>query len=311
MALNLSKIKTYSLKGRKSKVNTKNFAALGVKGESFKKFYNGLPDILAAKNFREVVCAIVSARKKKKAVIFMLGAHVIKCGLNPLIIDLIKKKVITCIALNGAGIIHDFELAFCGNTSENVASALANGSFGMSRQTADFLNNALSSGNLGGLGAGEAVGKKIAEVNLKFKEGSILYHCFKASIPVTVHIALGTDITHQHPSADGASIGEASLRDFRKLADEVRSLNGGGVVINLGSAVILPEVFLKAVNLARNLGHSVKNFTTVNFDMLHQYRSAQNVVARPLLGRQARGYYIVGHHELMVPLLYQAILEKL
>lgn len=311
MAIDLTKVKTYSLIKRKSKISMQNFASLGRKNLSFNKFYDGLPDVLAARDFKDVVSSIISARKRKKAVIFMLGAHVIKCGLSPIIIDLIKRKIITCVALNGAGIIHDFELAFCGSTSEDVACGLENGSFGMSKETAEFLNKAIKDGSLSGLGAGEAVARRILKEKLKFKHNSILFNALCAKVPVTVHIAIGSDIIHQHPSADGASIGEASLVDFRKLTKEVARLDNGGVAVNLGSAVILPEVFLKALNLVRNLGYSVENFTTVAFDMLHQYRVRENVVARPSLALHAKGCYIIGHHELMIPLLYQAILEKM
>lgn len=311
MAIDFNKVKTYSLCRRKSKVNMKYFAGLGHPGSSFERFYAALPDILAARDFRYVVDSIVSARKKKKPVIFMMGAHVIKCGLSPLIIDLIRRKVISCVGFNGAGIIHDFELAFYGRTSEDVAEGLNNGSFGMSRETADFLNNAVVEGNAKALGLGEAVGRKMLEVNLKFKHYSILYNCMKLDVPATVHVALGTDIIHQHPSADGAAIGQSSLRDFKRLTEEVGRLGNGGVMVNLGSAVILPEIFLKAINLARNLGCSVKNFSTVNFDMMYQYRPQQNVVSRPVLGARAKGCYIVGHHEIMVPLLYQAVMEKI
>jgi deoxyhypusine synthase len=311
MSIDLSKIRRYSIAKRKSKVNLKNFARPGKKGISFRKFYDLLPDILVAKNFRYVVDKIVLARKRKKPVIFMCGAHVIKCGLNPLLIDLIKKRIISCIALNGAGIIHDFEIALCGNTSENVDNGLVNGSFGMSKDTADFLNATIREGNREGLGIGEAVGKYIALEKLKFKNYSLLYACYRYTLPATVHVAVGTDVIHQHPSADGASIGEASLRDFRKLTEVVSNLGNGGVVVNLGSAVVLPEVFLKALNLARNLGKSVCNFTAVNFDMFYHYRPHQNVVLRPLKGERAKGYYILGHHEIMIPLLYQAILEKI
>ncbi len=311
MTINFNKVKTHSLKNRKSKVNFKDFAALGSRGVGFKKFYDSLPDFLAVNSFKNVVDAIVSARKKKKPVVFMMGAHVIKCGLSPLIIDLLKKKVITCISLNGAGIIHDFELAFCGNTSEDVSVALENGVFGMSRETADFLNHAVVDGNNKALGLGEAVGYGMINEKLKFNRYSLLYNCFKMNIPLTVHVALGTDIIHQHPSADGAAIGAASLRDFKKLTKVISNLGEGGVVVNIGSAVILPEVFLKALNLARNVGCSVKNFTTVNFDMMYHYRPHQNVVVRPSCGIRSKGYYIIGHHEIMVPLLYQAILEKI
>lgn len=311
LTIDLNKVRAYSLGARRSKVNLKDFAGLGRKGLAFKKFYRALPDILAAKDFRYVVEAIVSAYKKRKPVIFMMGAHVIKCGLNPLIIDLIRKKIITCISLNGAGIIHDFELAFCGKTSEDVGEGLNKGSFGMSKETASYLNKAVKYGDKRGQGVGEAVGEIIGKENLKFKHYSILYNCCKLNVPATVHVAIGTDIIHQHPSADGGSIGRASMQDFRKLTEVVGCLGGGGVIVNIGSAVILPEVFLKAVNLARNLGRPVKNFMAVNFDMMYHYRPYQNIVSRPSLGAKAKGCYIVGHHEIMIPLLYQAVLEKI
>ncbi|PIQ89058.1 MAG: hypothetical protein COV72_05300 [Candidatus Omnitrophica bacterium CG11_big_fil_rev_8_21_14_0_20_42_13] len=309
MAIDLKKIKTYSLRKRKSKVILKDFAGLGNKNSSFLNFYNSLPDILAVRNLKYVVNAIIAARKKKKPVIFMMGAHVIKCGLNPVIIDLLKRNVVTCLAFNGAGIIHDFELSYCGRTSEDVAEALRTGSFGMSKETADFLNHAVSDGWRSGLGIGEAVGKRMAQTKLPFKRYSLLYNAFKLKVPVTVHVALGTDIIHQHHSCDGKAIGECSLRDFHKLSEIVMGLDNGGVLVNIGSAVMLPEVFLKALNLARNLKRRISDFTVANFDMVYQYRSCQNVVNRPPHGPKSKGCYIIGHHEIMLPLLCQAIIE--
>ncbi len=308
--ININKIKTYPLSKRKSKVKIGDFAGLPKPGRSFAEFYRSLPNILKAKDLRAVSKAIVEARKKKKGVIFMAGAHVIKCGLNPVLIEMIKNRMISCVCLNGAGIIHDFEIAWQGKTSEDVAENLKTGKFGMGRETADFLNNAAKEGVSCGLGLGAAIGKKIGQAGLPHKNLSLLYNAYKYNVPVCVFIAIGTDIIHQHPSFDAAFSAEGSLRDFYTLADNIRSLNNGGVVLNFGSAVILPEVFLKALNLARNLGDKVRDFTSANFDMIHQYRPAQNVVQRPTASGGS-GFYIVGHHEIMLPLLFQAVVEKL
>jgi len=308
--ININKVKTYSVKARASKVNLNDFAKPPVKKRSFVEFYRSLPKILKAQDLQAVCEAVVRARKAKKAVIFMAGAHVIKCGLNPVIIELIKKKIITCIALNGAGIIHDFEIALQGKTSEDVAENLKDGKFGMGRETADFINNAIKSGVRRGLGLGYAVASKISESKLPFKNLSILYHAYQNKVPVCVFMAIGTDIIHQHPSFDGALAGEGSLRDFHILTENLSQLNNGGVVLNFGSAVILPEVFLKALNLGRNLGHKIKDFVAANFDMIYHYRPLQNVVSRPVMSG-GKGYYIVGHHEIMLPLLAQAVIEKI
>lgn len=308
--INIHKVKTYSVKKRYSKIVLGDFARPPVRKGSFAAFYASLPKILKAKDIRAVVEAVVAARRKRKAVILMAGAHVIKCGLNPVLIELLKKKVITCIALNGAGVIHDFELAFQGKTSEDVGENLKDGKFGMGRETADFINNAVNDGVLEGLGFGEAVAKKIFQEKLPFRKMSLLYHAYAHKVPVCVHVAIGTDIIHQHASFDGSRSGEGSMRDFYRLTDTIRGLHNGGVVLNFGSAVILPEVFLKALNLARNLGFKVQNFTAANFDMIHHYRPSQNVVTRPVAG-SGKGFYIVGHHEIMLPLVAQAIIERL
>jgi len=308
--INLNKTKTYSLKARKNKVEMGDFARKPLKGISFQSFYHSLPNLLKTKELRAIAKAIVGAHRQKRAVIFMAGAHVIKCGLNPVLVELIRKKIITCICLNGAGIIHDFEIAFQGKTSEDVAENLKAGKFGMARETADFINNAVKKGVSQGLGLGCAVAGKISDAKLPYKKSSLLYHAFRNKIPVCVYVAIGTDTIHQHTSFDAALTGEGSLRDFHLLVEEVSRLNNGGVVLNFGSAVILPEVFLKALNLARNLGYKVKDFTTANFDMLYHYRPYQNVVTRPVsLG--GSGYYIVGHHEIMLPLLAQAVIEQI
>jgi len=308
--ININKVKTYSLKKRYSKVDIKGFGKPPLGGGSFLRFYNSLPGILKARDLRAVVDAVVKARKSKKPVIFMAGAHVIKCGLNPVLIELIKKKVITSLCLNGAGIIHDFEIAFGGRTSEDVGKNLKSGKFGMGRETSEFLNAAVNAGVAGGLGLGGAVALGLAQAKLRYKNLSLIFNASKYNVPVSVFVGIGTDIIHQHPSFNAALTGEGSLRDFYLLVEEVRRLNNGGVVLNFGSAVVLPEVFLKALNLARNLGNKVKNFTTANFDMIYQYRPMQNVVSRPVEAG-GKGFYIVGHHEIMLPLLAQAIIEKI
>ncbi|MDD4908594.1 MAG: deoxyhypusine synthase family protein [Candidatus Omnitrophica bacterium] len=307
--LKLNYVKTYSLKQRASKVNIGDFAKPPSKSSSFNTFYKSLPRILKGNDLRGVVTAIARARRAKKPVILMMGAHVIKCGLNPVIIELIKKKVITCIAVNGACLIHDFEVAYQGKTSEDVAKSLEKGEFGMGRETADFINEAIRQGVSAGRGCAESLARKIANSKLPYGRLSLLGNAYKYKVPVTCHVAIGTDIIHQHPSFDGALTGEGSLRDFYILAEEISGLEGG-VVLNFGSAVILPEVFLKALNLARNLGFKVRNFTTANFDMNYHYRPAENIVRRPVLS-SGRGYYIIGHHEIMLPLLAQAVVEEL
>ncbi|MFA4991660.1 MAG: hypothetical protein WC569_03675 [Candidatus Omnitrophota bacterium] len=310
ISIDLNKLKTYPLSKRRCKVRKEDFAKPPLKAASFSDFYNSLPGILAGSDLKAAVDAVVSARRKKKPVIFMMGAHVIKCGLNPVIIELIKKDVITAIALNGAGAIHDLEVALIGRTSEDVGTSLEDGSFGMARETALYINGALAEAVENDIGAGQAIGQVIADQKLPFKDQSILYNCVKAGVPSTVHITVGADIVHQHPSCDGAKLGEASLRDFRKFIEVVAGLGDGGVVMNIGSAVVLPEVFLKALNVARNLGYKVNDFTACNFDMIHQYRPRENVVSRPIRSG-GKGFNIVGHHEIMIPLLAQAIMEKI
>lgn len=308
--INLDRIKTFPIAKRSSKVKIKDFARLCKKGSSFIQFYRALPNILKANEIRAVVDAILKAYKREKPVIFMLGAHVIKCGLSPIIIDLMKRKVITLLALNGAGMIHDFEIALVGHTSEEVARSIEDGSFGMAEETASLINEAISSGVGKKSGIGHVVGEKIWRKDFRHKSLSLLATGYQLNIPVTVHVAIGTDTIHQHPSCDGAQTGRGTLTDFQIFTSVVSKLGNGGCCINVGSAVILPEVFLKALNIARNLGYKVKNITCANFDMLPHYRPQQNVITRPIsLG--GRGYFIIGHHEIMLPLLRQAIIEKL
>ncbi len=307
--VDLTKIKTIPLDIRKCKVSIKDFAKLPKKGSSFKTFYDSLPNILTSQNLKFLVDAIVYAHKKKKMVIFMMGAHVIKCGLSPLIIDLMKSKVVRAVALNGAGIIHDTEIAMIGRTSEDVGEGIVDGSFGMAKETASFINKAINSGFKKGIGIGEALGGQISKERLPHRTLSILATGHEFNIPVTVHVAIGTDIIHQHPSANGEAIGEGSLLDFRNFIYSVSKLEDG-VAINFGSAVVLPEVFLKAVTVARNLGYKLNKFTSANFDMISQYRPYQNVLSRPT-SSGGKGYNIIGHHEIMIPLLYRSIIEHI
>ncbi|MDP3790627.1 MAG: hypothetical protein Q8R38_01100 [Candidatus Omnitrophota bacterium] len=307
--VDLSKIRTIRLDTRKCKVSVKDFAHLVKKGSSFKDFYNSLPAILAANNFKTVVDDIIAAHKKKKMVIFMMGAHVIKCGLSPLVIDLMKRGVVRAVALNGAGIIHDTEVAMIGRTSEDVGEGIVDGSFGMAEDTASFINGSINYGFRNGVGIGEALGSRILKSKFSCKGLSILAEGYRLGIPVTAHVAIGTDIIHQHPSAVGMAIGEGSLLDFKNFIYSVSKLDGG-VAANIGSAVILPEVFLKAVTVARNLGYKVDKFTTASFDMISQYRVHQNVISRPT-SKGGKGYSIIGHHEIMIPLLHRSIIEKI
>ena len=308
--LDFTKLKTYPAGSRKSKVSFDAFARPCRKGGSFRQFYDSLPNILAVNEFHAVADAIVRAHEQRKTVLWMFGAHVIKVGLSPLLIELIKRKVITAIAMNGAGVIHDFELAFMGSTSEDVAAALADGSFGMAEETHRFINQAIREGAKKRWGLGQSVGAMITKRRLPYKNLSLLATCDQLGVPATVHVAIGTDIIHQQSTADGAAIGQTSLADFRRLVGVVSTLGQGGVVGNLGSAVILPEVFLKAISIARNLGHVVKDFTAFDFDMIRHYRPTENVLKRPtLLG--GRAIHITGHHELMVPFLVRALIEQL
>lgn len=308
--LDFSKLKTYPAGSRKSKVNFQAFASVCRKGGSFREFYDSLPDFLAAAQLRAVAQAIVEARRRRKPVLWMFGAHLIKVGLSPLLLDLLKRKVVTGLAMNGAGVIHDFELAFMGSTSEDVDAALADGSFGMAEETHRMINGAITAGAKKGWGLGQSVGRMIRAKKLPYRNLSLLAACDTLGVPATVHVAIGTDIIHQHASADGAAIGKTSMEDFRRLTGVVSTLGGGGVVVNTGSAVMLPEVFLKTVSMARNLGHPVKDFTAANFDMIRHYRPSENVLRRPtLLGGKA--VHITGHHELMVPLLHRAVTELL
>ena len=300
----LSNIKTYSAKERKTKVELDSFAKTTSKGDSFKDFYDSLPNFLAADSLKEVVKAILSAHKNKRPVVVGMGAHVIKVGLNPLLVDLMRKGIVNCVALNGAGAIHDFEVATLGRTSEDVAEGLETGMFGMVEETLRDMNEG-TKGN-GKKGMGKALGEKIIVMKAPHQELSILATGAELDIPVTVHVAIGTDTVHMSPHVDPEALGSATFTDFRILCSVISDLEGG-VYLNIGSAVLLPEVFLKALTVARNLGNKVKNFTTVNMDMIQHYRPHQNILSRP----GGKACALTGHHEIMVPLLYQALMESL
>jgi hypothetical protein len=302
-----TKIKTYSLKDRQSKVRIDELAVPHQPSKSFKDFLAGLPNILAAKHLKEVAAAIVQARQDRRPVMLGMGAHPVKVGLNPLIIDLLERGIVTSLHLNGAGVIHDFELAFIGHTSEDVDREILSGAFGMAEETGRMINEAVRSGAGAGKGIGQAVGDMIQGGDFPNKDRSLLAAGARLGVPVTVHVALGTDIIHMHPSFDGSATGVTGQRDFQTFCETVSGLEGG-VYINLGSAVLLPEIFLKAVTLSRNLGHSLKHFTTVNMDFIQHYRPNTNVVRRPTHGG-GRGYALTGHHEIMFPLLAAMIIE--
>ncbi|MCK9418109.1 MAG: hypothetical protein M0R70_01880 [Nitrospirae bacterium] len=306
--IDTSRIKTYSIKGRESKVRTGDFSKPHKKGASFKDFVSSLPNILASGHFKDVVAAVVQARKDKRPVMLGMGAHAIKVGLNPVISDLMERGIITSLSLNGAGIIHDFEIALIGKTSEDVDKEILSGAFGMAEETGSMLNQAIkSAGPTEGIGA--AVGRMIQNGDFPFKEKSLLAAGCRLEVPLTVHVAIGTDIIHMHPSFDGRATGEAAHRDFLTFCSLVSDLEGG-VYINLGSAVLLPEIFLKAVTLCRNLGHSLQHFTSVNMDFVQHYRPNTNVVRRPTQGG-GQGFALTGHHEIMLPLLAAAIIESM
>lgn len=309
--INVSDLKTYPLKRRHSKVRLSDFATPWKRGRTFTAFLDGLPDILAVKTLRAVAHAIVVARRKHRPVIVGIGAHVIKVGLAPILTDLMERGIITAVAMNGAGIIHDFELALMGHTSEEVDAEIDNGRFGMADETGRILNEAINLGAQDGRGLGEAIGRFMNRSAVPFphQATSILATGVRLGIPVTVHVAVGTDIIHMHPSANGEAIGATSLLDFRRLTAVVAQMEGG-VYVNIGSAVILPEVFLKALSLGRNLGHPIANITTVNMDFLSHYRPQTNVVRRPTQ-KGGKGYSLTGHHEIMLPLLTAAVLEEL
>jgi deoxyhypusine synthase len=307
--ISLDKVKSYPLKERVSKVSTEYFGRPWGQGHSITEWLETLPNILAGNDIKEIVDRLVRAAGSGRTVILAMGAHPIKVGLNPIIIDLMARGVISGIAMNGSCIIHDAEVAMVGSTSEDVAQVLGQGKFGMSEETGRLLNAAISEGAKKGLGLGKSIGEMLVREGFPFNHLSILARAYQLEIPATVHVAIGTDIIHFHPNADGAAIGATSHLDFRIFSGLVSTLKEG-VLINLGSAVIMPEVFLKALSLVRNLGHDVSNFTTVNMDFIRHYRPMTNVVHRPTLD-SGKGYNLVGHHEIMFPLLAAAVVERL
>lgn len=307
--LDLNRITFISLKRKRHKIGKTLFARPWRNGGMLTDFLNSLPGILAGKEFREVVERIAKAVLQKKMVLLGMGAHPIKVGLNPILIDWMEKGVLKGIAMNGACLVHDVEIAMAGHTSEEVDEELSRGTFGMVKETHETINHAIRDGVQKGWGIGESIGRKILSENFPYKRFSLLAAGQRLAIPITAHIAIGTDINHMGPSADGSAIGNGSLQDFRTFASLVSQLEKG-VYINLGSAVILPEVFLKALALARNLGHPLVNLTTVNMDFIHHYRPSLNVVKRPTL-KGGKGFTLIGHHELMFPLLTAAVMEKL
>jgi len=337
--LDFAGLKTVPLRERGGKVNIADFASVYRAGSGVAGWLDSLPRILAGNSFRAVVEALAEARRRQRAVIWGLGGHVVKCGLAPVLIDLMRRGYVTVFALNGAAAIHDFEIALAGHTSEDVEAVLPDGRFGAAEETGRDMNRAIAAGDRDELGMGEALGCWLSNTNTISNTGgsssagglatgdslvgpnppatrspaphcSLLLQAYRQGTPVTVHVAIGTDTPHTHPAADAAAIGSASHRDFRLLSAYISDLNEGGVYLNVGSAVVLPEVFLKAVSAVRNLGHPLANFTTADFDFLQHYRPRVNVVERPHAGSGGAGYAITGHHELMVPLLAAALIER-
>lgn len=307
-SLQLHSVRTYPLRSRPSKVSVAEFARVLRRDASVSQWVENLPRILAGNDFRAVVAALESAWRKRKPIIWGLGGHVIKVGLAPVLIDLMKRGYVAAIAMNGAAMIHDFEIALAGKTSEDVPAVLGQGRFGMAEETGRFINEAIAAGDRDGLGIGEAVGRFLAEYRqARFRRYSLLAAAYRAGVPVTVHVAIGTDIVHMHPAMDARATGAATHRDFRLLAALVKRMDGGGVYLNVGSAVVLPEVFMKCYSLAANLGRAPRGITTVNLDSIQHYRPTQNVLLRPTAGRGSRGYALTGHHELMIPLLAGAL----
>ncbi len=309
--LDFTNLKTVGLAERGGKVKTADFASPYRKGSGVAGWLDSLPHILAGDSLRSVVDALAAARGRRRAIIWGLGGHVIKCGLAPVLVDLMRRGYATAFALNGAAAIHDFEIALAGHTSEDVEAVLPDGRFGVAEETGREMNRAIRQGDAEGLGMGESLGRRLeAAPALQAAESSLLLQAYRHGVPVTVHVAVGTDTPHMHPAADGAAIGSASHRDFRLLCAYVAGLDGGGAYLNVGSAVVLPEVFLKTVSAVRNLGHPLAGFTTVNFDFLQHYRPRVNVVERPHARSGGAGYAITGHHELMIPLLAAALIEQ-
>ncbi len=307
--LDFKGLQTYSVHDRHSKVTVADFARAARPGMTVRELLAALPGQLAGRDFPELVERLAAAHTLDRPILVGMGAHVIKVGLNPVLIDLMERGIISAIAMNGAGIVHDAEIAMVGRTSEEVADVLGAGAFGAARETGEVLNGAICRGAEKNIGLGEAVGEVLLEQDFPHNDQSLLARARKLDIPVTVHVAVGTDIIHIHPGADGSAIGQTSHHDFRVFCRLVAELEGGAY-LNIGSAVLLPEVFLKALTVVRNLGHTVRDLTTANFDFIRQYRPATNVVHRPTL-EGGRGFNFTGHHELMIPLLAASLLDRL
>ena len=309
--LEFSGLRTVPLAARGGKVRTESFASPSPNNAGVRDLIDSLPRLLAADSFRGVLDALELAHARGKPVLWGLGGHVIKTGLAPVLIDLMKRRFATAFVLNGAAAIHDFEIALAGCTSEDVEAALPDGRFGSAEETGREMNRAISAAAAEGIGMGEALGRALQQLaRPEFAAMSLLHQAYRAAVPVTVHVAVGTDTPHTHPACDGAALGRATHHDFRLLCSLLRDLDDGGVYLNVGSAVVLPEVFLKALSAVRNLGHPLREFTTVNFDFLQHYRPRANVVERPHAQSGGRGFNITGHHEIMIPLLAAALRES-
>ena len=306
--LNFDRIKTYELASRPSKVTITDFAEAIAENDSLKTFLDKLPNILAVQSLREVAAQIRRARRSGKPVVWGIGGHVVKTGLAPVLIDLMRRGYVSAIASNGSVLVHDTEIALVGFTSEDVDATLGKGDFGAARETGEILNRAAKRGSTSNIGLGEAMGREVSEANPPNAAMSLLCQTYENKIPFTAHLAIGADIGHFHAACDGAALGATSHADFKLFCAIVKELNGGGVYLNLGSAVILPEIFLKAVTVIRNLGFPIADFTTANFDFIQSYRPNTNVVRRPTADGAGRGFSITGHHELMIPLLAAQII---
>jgi hypothetical protein len=313
--LTLGAVRTYPIASRKSKVAVRDFAKIAARNISLGKFLDSLPNFLAAQNLRQLLGAMHSAHSQRKAILWGIGGHVIKVGLGPVLIDLMKRGFVSGLAMNGAALIHDFEIALAGNTSEDVEAGLGEGQFGMAAETGQYINEFAKLAHRLRIGYGEAAGQFLTSgiLDVQYPHSSVLVAAYTHRIPVTIHLAIGTDIPHMHPAASGAALGDATHHDFRLFCALVEQMHPGGVYLNWGSAVLLPEVFLKAVSVVRNLGVPLRPITTANFDFIQHYRPLQNVVKRPtasLRGRsgpESHGYAITGHHELLLPLVAAAL----
>lgn len=307
--IDLKNVRRISFAERDTKVDTSMFGKVTLEKESFGDFFESLPDILVAKDLKHVARQTAEAIAGGKKVLVMMGAHLIKTGVGPLLVELLNRRAVNTLAMNGAGAIHDFEVALFGRTSEDVAASLETGIFGYVEETGIHINQALTEGAAKGWGYGESVARKLKTLDVKHPDQSLLLAALENNVPLTVHTAIGTETIHQHPEGDGAAMGDTSYRDFKILCQELTELEDG-VVLLFGSAVILPEVFLKALTVVRNLGHEVKKFTAVNFDMIRHYRPQENVVSRPTR-TGGEGYVIIGHHEIMIPLFWQGVFHYL